>query len=117
MFSLLDPEARLYATYQAPDLQDMENHARDHKKLFQSWPFCKLMVALCKYGSFRKRLLQKLAGTKDIMKKKAMEIDKIKLEKKLESSRSSMSTSPSLGSSFSKRTSRASTDLPTLGKD
>jgi len=30
------------------------------------------------------------------------------------SSRSSMSTSPSLGSSFSKRTSRASTDLPTL---
>ena len=33
------------------------------------------------------------------------------------SSRSSMSTSPSLGSSFSKRTSRASTDLPTLGKE
>ena len=34
----------------------------------------------------------KINDTKDIMKKKAMEIDKIKLEKKLESSRNSISS-------------------------
>lgn len=60
---------RLMNSYLAPDLSDMVSLAGLHRSILKVWPLLKVILAVGKYGPFRRQLMAAALKKKKVIKK------------------------------------------------